>query len=371
MVAVRILENNKNWVLWSTIDLTPLDEMIESLRVDNSRRAFVINREGKLQAVGSLDSPVPEKLLSYIASDIISNQSTERGSALGGIKVFEGDEGDLKDFIYLAVFVNNSDWILVWRQLKSKIFEPLYNIYFTMALIIASAFFLISFLAYRLSNRIEGYINNEMYKEIETSVKQIKIHGARCRNIIRKLLVFIRGTDVTCKMLYLNTLVKGIVDLCEHKARFASVKLETRFTPNLPLVAISPAEIQQVVLNLVNNAIDTMEQRGGGSLVLTTRATEDQVVLEISDTGPGIPESMLPKIFNPFFTTELEDKRIGVPLSISLEVVKKARGKIEVESTVGLGTTFRVFLPFADDKDVEGSKRLFQEDTRENKNGNE
>lgn len=112
----------------------------------------------------------------------------------------------------------------------------------------------------------------------------------------------------------------------------------------LPPVECLPAQINQVVMNLVVNAAHAMEP-GRGDITIRTGACEDGVCIEVSDTGRGIAPEQLPRIFDPFFTTKPVGKGTGLGLSVSYGIVRKHHGRIEVESELGRGTTFRVVLP--------------------------
>ena len=106
----------------------------------------------------------------------------------------------------------------------------------------------------------------------------------------------------------------------------------------------SQSELQQVFLNLINNALDAMEKEGG-ILNITTHLEGDYLVVEVSDTGPGIPEPNRQRIFDPFFTTKPVGKGTGLGLSICYGIIKKMGGEINVNSALGRGTTFTIKLP--------------------------
>jgi two-component system NtrC family sensor kinase len=142
----------------------------------------------------------------------------------------------------------------------------------------------------------------------------------------------------------MNDLVEEIVSVSEQRSRFGNVKMTLNLDPLLPAVAVSPSEMQQVLLNLINNAIDAIGT-GGGEVEITTRVEDDNVVIDVQDSGHGIPKAILPRIFDPFFTTKPVGKGTGLGLSICYGIVKKLGGEITVNSAVGLGTTFHVYLP--------------------------
>ena len=120
--------------------------------------------------------------------------------------------------------------------------------------------------------------------------------------------------------------------------------METRLAPDLHPVLASRTEVQQVILNLANNAIDAMESEGG-SLSFESINHDDFIEVLVSDTGPGIPEANLKRIFDPFFTTKPVGKGTGLGLSICYGIISAMGGKLEVESMMGAGSTFRILLP--------------------------
>jgi two-component system NtrC family sensor kinase len=117
-----------------------------------------------------------------------------------------------------------------------------------------------------------------------------------------------------------------------------------QFSPDLPIIQADPAQLQQVFVNLLNNAAEAMP--GGGTILLTTRPVDGQwVEIRVSDSGCGISQENLSKLFTPFFTTKALGKGTGLGLSIVYGIIKMHRGQIAVESQVGRGTTFVVTLP--------------------------
>lgn len=184
-------------------------------------------------------------------------------------------------------------------------------------------------------------------EEVRRSLVQIRTQGARCKEITHKLLSFARRTDPTVQQVQINTLVQEVVALVEQRARFAGVNIRTHLTESLPWVAMSPSEMQQVLLNLINNALDAMEKTGG-TLDITTRYDNGRVIVHVADTGEGIPHANLQRIFDPFFTTKPVGKGTGLGLSICYGIIRKLGGDITVNSAVGVGTTFHIHLPPGD-----------------------
>ncbi len=180
--------------------------------------------------------------------------------------------------------------------------------------------------------------------ELRDSLREIVSQVERCKEITHKLLSFARRTDPRTRPMQLNDLIEEVVGISEQPSRYANVKIVKNLDPRLPEVCASPSEIQQVILNLINNAIDAIGP-GGGTVQITSRQEGDKVVLDVSDTGCGIPKSVLPRIFDPFFTTKPVGKGTGLGLSICYGIVHKMGGEITVNSAVDLGTTFHVYLP--------------------------
>ena len=145
--------------------------------------------------------------------------------------------------------------------------------------------------------------------EIQRALTQIRSQGTRCKDITHKLLSFARKIDPTIKRVALNGLVQEMVLLCEQRAKFANVHIKTNLSDSIQDVAASPSELQQVFLNLINNAIDAMDP-GGGELNITTRMDNGVVLVSIADTGCGIPKANLSRIFDPFFTTKADRKSV-------------------------------------------------------------
>ena len=123
-----------------------------------------------------------------------------------------------------------------------------------------------------------------------------------------------------------------------------SVKIDKRLG-DVPPVLCSPSQVNQVFLNLVTNAVQALED-GKGTITLTTRSEDGGVAVEVDDTGKGIAEDVLPKIFDPFFSTKEVGKGTGLGLSVSYKIVQQHGGRIDVESTPGVGTRFTVWFPF-------------------------
>ncbi|MBL0090479.1 MAG: HAMP domain-containing protein [Ideonella sp.] len=172
----------------------------------------------------------------------------------------------------------------------------------------------------------------------------------RCASIIRRLLDFARVKVPSNGLFDLNQVVEETVRFTDWQATLQSIEIDTELDPALPKIWGDADLIKQVVLNIVVNA--TQAITGQGRIVVATRqvassgpAAEPMVELSIQDNGCGIPEANLQRIFDPFFTTKEVGKGTGLGLSVSYGIVRAHHGTIQVASTLGEGTTFRIRLP--------------------------
>jgi len=165
----------------------------------------------------------------------------------------------------------------------------------------------------------------------------------RCKMIVKGLLDFARQTEPQKVLSDINEVTQKSINLISHQASIQNVKIERKIQPDLPQIMIDVGQIQQVFINILLNAIEAMPQ--GGILTVSSEIEDQMVIVGFTDTGIGIPEENLPKIFDPFFTTKKQGKGTGLGLSVSYGIIERHRGKLEVKSQVGKGTTFTVKLP--------------------------
>jgi signal transduction histidine kinase len=187
------------------------------------------------------------------------------------------------------------------------------------------------------------------FEELNRSLRQIRQQGRRCKDITYKLLSFARKSDSRIQEVDLNALAQEIAAISEKRAKYAGVKIYMDLDPSIPSIQTSSTEMQQVFLNIVNNAIDAMEKKGG-ELTVSSKQDLEGIHFRFSDTGEGIPKANLGKIFDPFFTTKPVGKGTGLGLSICFAIIQNLGGKIIVTSQPGEGTTFHIQLPSPKEK---------------------
>jgi two-component system NtrC family sensor kinase len=167
----------------------------------------------------------------------------------------------------------------------------------------------------------------------------------RCATITRQLLNFARNIQVSVQKVNLRQVVTDVLEFQTREAGYRSITINVDIPEEIPEFFSDRGKLQQVFINLVNNAFAAMKD--GGQLDIVSRISSEgaQVVTRVSDTGCGIPPENIKKIFEPFFTTKSGSGGTGLGLSITYGLVKEIGGAIEIESTVGEGTTFIITLP--------------------------
>jgi len=175
-------------------------------------------------------------------------------------------------------------------------------------------------------------------------LQMITREAMRCRTIVNDLLSFSRQNEVLAQPTDLNALLEEIAGEITIHERFQGVRIRMDLDPALPVIEADPFQLRQVFCNLMNNAADAMPD--GGTLTLRTKPGpwSDLITAEVQDTGEGISEENMKKLFTPFFTTKPLGKGTGLGLAIIYGIVKMHRGDITVQSEVGQGTTFALTL---------------------------
>jgi two-component system NtrC family sensor kinase len=394
IVATSITGEDSRWILKTKIDFRPVNLLLDNVETEHTLSAFILNRKGEFQTRQAENYVLnPDQYLHFF--------SKERSSGL-----FNDDR-----LLLASTLIKNGDWLLIFQQNTSDAFSELKNtrniaaiIFLLSTLIIAMVSFrlirtmktgilqaettvdqvdsknnminqqiiessnlasigeLASGIAHEINNPVaimmeeagwvqdlmnEGIDKNDNLEEFIRALKQIETQGRRCKEITQKLLSFGRKTDSRIQSIQLNELIEEVVILSSEKARHADVEIHTRLDPNLPEIQASITEMQQVLLNLVNNALDAMEEKGN-RIEINSFVQDQQIIITVADNGPGIPAMNMNRLFDPFFSTKPVGKGSGLGLSICYGIVKKMGGKIGFESMLGQGTTFRIVLPFGD-----------------------
>jgi two-component system NtrC family sensor kinase len=394
IIAVKQSWKGDPWILRATIDFVAFNTLVQNVKIGLTGFAFILNKNGEFQTTphGNIVSsmhPYPEYLLA-------ATSTKDR------VHVFRGLQPGNNENIYAAAMLKDGQWLLVCQQPVNEAFSDfLKAVKLTIVLVVLGGLCIITmavFVSRRMVNRIaqadmekqmmnqqivetgklasvgelaagiaheinnpvaimveeagwmedlleeEDFRKSSNFDEFKRALAQIKTQGKRCKAITHKLLSFARKTDTTLEEVQVGQVIEELVVLSAQRAKYSNVKITTDIQNNLPSLHISQSELEQVLLNLINNALDAMEKEGG-NLALRARVEENFIVLEVSDDGPGIPQANLARIFDPFFTTKPVGKGTGLGLSICYGIIKKMGGEITARSCVGKGTTFRISIP--------------------------
>ncbi|MDD9301749.1 MAG: two-component sensor histidine kinase [Desulfobacter sp.] len=418
ILAVKVTCKKQDYILRATINFTAFNSLVENIQIGKTGAAYIVNTKGEFQTharSGTSAHIAP----AMVAKDVFSDNNTV---------VMKKADIQGNAYIYALSIFKNIDWRMVFRQDLDDAMRDLWRaemlslgIFVIGCIAILSVSFtlprsivkliaaadkkneamnkqvvesgklatigeLAAGIAHEINNPVaimveeagwmgdllEEPFDDTTFDEFNRAIEQIKTQGRRCKDITHKLLSFARKSDATVADIRINEVIQQIVSLTAQMARYNNVSIQTRLGPELPYIRVSPAELQQVVLNLVNNAIDAMGKEGGIINIDTCVNPEDSqyVLVEFSDNGPGIPSQNLARIFDPFFTTKAVGKGTGLGLSICYGIIRKMGGKIEVKSIVGQGTSFFIFLPI-DTKNLSFGKKTQLEQLKNQGENNE
>ena len=409
IVAVQNSYQGDAWILRATIDFVAFNTLVEGIHIGQTGFAFILNRKGELQT-----TPITKPSLEILPSQTIYTEfMDETGVAPDDIRTVVKPDSSSHKNIYVASFLKNGEWLLVYQQRAKEAFADLNKTFTITTVMMVLGPLAIAFMAFMLSRMIvkriakadeeklmmnekvveagklasvgelaagvaheinnpvaimveeagwmgdlledEEFQSSENLPELQRAVNQIQTQGKRCKEITHKLLSFARKTDATVCDVALNELLEDVVALSAQRAKYSKVEIKTDFQEDLPLLKVSPSEIQQVFFNLINNGLDAMENIGG-ELKLSSRQKNNHIIVEVSDTGKGIPAADLNRIFDPFFTTKPVGKGTGLGLSICYGIIDKLNGKLECKSSLDIGTTFYVSIPLPRDMDSQAGE---------------
>jgi signal transduction histidine kinase/CheY-like chemotaxis protein len=209
--------------------------------------------------------------------------------------------------------------------------------------------------AHELNNPLTSVMGfSELLAKADTNpqhqrfLEMISKSAQRCHKIVQSLLSFARRRAPERKLSSINELVESAVEFLQYQLRTSNIEVVTRLDAHLPKAMVDPHQIQQVFLNIINNARQAIEgHQPKGSIRIATETCGQVVRITFQDNGPGIDEKNLSKVFDPFFTTKEIGKGTGLGLSLSYGTVKEHGGAISVRSKPGEGATFVIELPLA------------------------
>ncbi|MFH1052305.1 MAG: ATP-binding protein [bacterium] len=382
-IAVNRIIDGKFFVIKSSLDPKKIYNFMTGTEQAGDVHISIVNRKGQYQLV----SPDEGKVLEM--SSIIPKIDSKIGISSAKVKG--------KKINYAYTWVDEVDWAVVVKRKASE--ESVWDLQSTMIIIsICILIILFIMILYRstkiaqmqiekdiarsqlehasklasvgeLAGGIAHEINNPL-AIIASEVGLIKdmmdpkfgmssspedldphlehIHEAvyRCRDITRKLLSFVRQDGIELRQHNINDIINDLLDgFFEHEFSVSNIEIIRRLNKNIPTITTDSNQFKQVLLNIINNAADAISPPG--KIIIGTSFDGEFIGISISDTGKGINEEDIGKIFMPFFTTKEVGKGTGLGLSVSYGIIKNLGGNIEVESIYSKGTTFTIKLPLS------------------------
>ncbi len=389
-VVIAVEQTNlegDRWILRATIDTQRFNELIASMGLDPDSDAFLVNYDGVFQTPsrfygGVLEQcPLPIPPVSYQANVTTALDPSGRPIFLAYAHFVH------PNFVLMAV-KPQADVLRAWTTLKNE-----------LVVLFLAATALIFLVVYRLTGSVvrkvreaderreAAYqemqhhhklssigrlaagvaheINNPLaiinekaglmmdllqgvpdfpYREkFQALITAILDSVERCRNITHRLLGFARRMDVHIEVLDINEVIHDVLGFLEKEALYRNIDLRLHLAPNLSKIASDRGQLQQVFLNILNNAFAAVPE-GGMVSITTWDADSERIGVSIQDNGHGMSPETLQHIFEPFFTTK-KGSGTGLGLPITYGIVKKLGGCIEVQSEEGRGSTFTVYLP--------------------------
>ncbi len=383
----RRTDEGKTWIIRATIDTEKFNDLIASMRLDPKSDAFLLNKSGIIQTpskwYGGVLETFPMPLPPFTNEASVAEQHDNHGKEILLAYTYFPHSPFL-----LAVIKPRGEILRAWTTLKTELF-----LVFVISVI---AIFLVVFrltdmmvrhlkesderreAAFRemqhthklssigrLAAGVAHEINNPMaiINEKAGLMKDLIDYGsdvpekekflaltdsilnsvARCRSITHRLLGFARRMEVQIEEMDLNEVIRETYSFLEKEALYRNLDIRFQLAENLPRIASDRGQLQQLFLNLLNNAFAAVENAGMISITSWERDI-DTVGVSIQDNGCGMSEETLKHLFEPFFTTK-KGQGTGLGLSITYGIVKKLGGDIEVQSRQGHGTTMTVYLP--------------------------
>ena len=380
-IAVKRGEDNQSLVMKASLDPKKIYEFMTSTEQGGDLYISIINRTGHYQLVSSNEGKVLD------SSQFLPSFTNK-------LDISEVQYGD-EDITYACARLDEIDWTVIVRIRGNN--EDLWNMKKGLMYLSTVILLLLSFIVYSRSNKIAqmeiekniarsqlehasklasvgelaggiaheinnplaivasevGLIRDIMAPEfgLEFSCENIEPHlqniyeaAFRCRDITRKLLSFVRHDDIELKQHNINDIINDLTEgFFERSLSVSNIKINLSLQEDLPGITTDGNQLRQVILNIINNAVDAIMPPG--EIEITTSCKDQLITVAITDTGKGIKDEDIDKIFMPFFTTKEVGKGTGLGLSVSYGIIKNLGGNFEVESIYKKGTTFRIKLP--------------------------
>ena len=389
VIAIKYTSESGSYcVLRATLNTEQFNDLLSHLEMAGEGDAFVINRQGILQTPSRFHGKVFQKISLPIPEYAPKT------------RVFEWETADGVPLIIGYRYISDTPFILMVIKQKTELMKPWYNtrkeligfliisVTFILLVIFGGTTYLINRI-YMADQRLIMTLHNVEYSNKMASIgrlaagvaheinnplavinekaglikdllafkkeyaKDVTLAGPidvilssveRCGRITKRLLGFARHMDVSIQSIHVGKIVQEVLEFLHKEAEYRAIAISLNISDDIPKIETDAGKLQQVLLNIINNAFAAMEN-GGHLDIRTEMAGQEMVSVTISDDGCGIAEANLKQVFEPFFSTKTVEGGTGLGLSITYGLVQELGGSINVNSKVGKGTAFTIVLP--------------------------
>lgn len=390
IIAVKASDSKENWILRATIDPEVFVNIISTAQIGKRGDAFIVNKEGIYQS--------PSR---FYQRKILDESGIDTAKFGADVSISSQHDSSGNNIACAGMWIKNRQWLLVVSQnceegilsFFSMKTENIMIFFLAVLAIVVTTVVTTKFSVDKLQERdkkldemnahliqtdkmaalgkmaagVAHEINNplgiisakagwihdlleeeefkesENYQEYIDALLKIEEHVERAGKVTHNMLGFARAMEPSMEKIDINDVLNHTIEFLAHHAQINNIDIQTEYDNSIPEISSDRSQLQQVFLNIINNAIDAIDKQG--IINIKTYEKSNQIIVKIIDTGKGIPEHLVNRIFNPFFTTKAEGKGTGLGLSITYKIIEKLGGNISVESKQNKGTTFTIILP--------------------------
>ncbi len=395
IIAVMRREAGHAWILRATVDSGILNALVGASRLGRYGDSFLINSDCVLQT----DSRYAGKIMMPLR---VQPKLPDRSAPV----FFQEMPMDGRSMLLTVAALKNAPWFLVVSEDENESFYRMFQTRIVAFLVLGAGVLIIATGAYLTSRHIVSRlmladrekaqldasllqsskmaslgkmaagvaheVNNPLmlirenagwirdllsdedqaamknHAEMDKAAKKIEMNVDRASNVTHRMLGFARRMEPVREQAPLNTLVEQAVSFMDSEAASRGIKLIREFDVSDPRLSTDVAQLQQVVLNVVDNAIDATEKDGVVRVATTGNPEARELRVVISDSGPGIPADLLPRLFDPFFSTKKQGEGTGLGLAICHSIMEKLGGRIEAANQPEGGAAFTITLPWSE-----------------------
>ncbi len=391
IIAVQRKEGNRFWILRATVNLRVFNSMVQNVQIGKLGDAYLINKDNILQTPSRFRSPV-----------MAQSRLPEVPPRFGGVRV-EQRVVESRPRLLGMTWLDTVDWLLVISEDPREEMSPMIKAEFNAFLVFLGGTIFIcigaAFVARNMVRKIRAAdreaaaldasllqsnkmaalgkmaagiaheVNNPLtliresagwikdlldeedpkalknHEDIQETLDKIDRHVERAKSVTHRMLGFGRRMDPRHEGVNINTVLEETLKFLENEALYRNIAIEKQLNPDIPLITNDPIQMQQVFLNVVDNAIDAIGADGVITLQSGMSPDGAEVYVTVTDTGGGIPQEQLEKVFDPFYTTKKIGEGTGLGLAIVYTILERLGGRIAAESVMGEGSTFTISFP--------------------------